>query len=135
MRILRINKKIIYPELCYKVYGLLFAVHKSLRRYKSEKQYMDAFEKPLRDNGVNYIREKPLPPSFNGEMERRNIPDFIIEGKIIIDFKNKDFITKDDYLQMQRYLKSYHKKLGLIVNFRQRHLYPKRILNPDNKNS
>jgi len=129
MRILRISKKIVYPELSYRIYGLLFAVHKSLGRYKSEKQYMDAFEKLLRENGVNYIREEPLPPSFNGEKEGRNIPDFIIENKIVVDFKNKDFITKDDYFQMQRYLKSYNKKLGLIVNFRQRHLYPKRILN------
>jgi GxxExxY protein len=132
MRILRINKKIIYPELSYKICGLLFAVHKSLGRYRSEKQYMDAFEKLLIAEGVNYIREKPLPPSFDGEKNRRNIPDFIIEDKIIIDFKNKDFITKDDYFQMQRYLKSYNKKLGLIVNFRQKHLYPKRVLNPTN---
>ena len=63
-----------------------------------------------------------------GERNRRKIPDFIIEDKIIIDLKAKTFITKEDYFQMKRYLVSYGKKLGLIINFRQRYLYPKRIL-------
>jgi len=62
-------------------------------------------------------------------MGGRNIPDFIIDNKIVVDLKNKDFITKEDYFQIQRYLQSCGKKLGLIVNFRQKRLYPKRILN------
>ncbi len=89
----------------------------------------------VKENNINYSREKPLKPSFIGEKEKRNIPDFSIEEKIIIDLKNKDFITKEDYFQMQRYLQSCNKKLGLIVNFRQKHLYPKRILNSKIPNS
>jgi len=50
---------------------------------------------------------------------------------MIVDFKAKRLITKDDYYQMQRYLKSANIKLGLIVNFRQKYLKPKRILNND----
>ena len=41
---------------------------------------------------------------------------------------NKNFITKEDYYQMQRYLKAANLKLGLIVNFRTTYLHPKRIL-------
>ena len=129
MRIPRINKDIIYPELSYKVCGLFFNIHKKLGRYRNEKQYADALEALLEENSVKYIREKPLPPSFNGEKKGRNVPDFIIENKLIVDIKSKDFITKEDYFQMQRYLQSCGKKLGLIVNFRQKHLYPKRIIN------
>lgn len=129
------KKEIIYPELSYKLCGLFFDVHRTLGRYLNEKQYGDAFEKLLIGNRVNYLREKSLEPSFDGEKNRRNIPDFIIEDKIIVDFKSKDFITKEDYFQIQRYLKSCGKRLGMIVNFRQQHLYPKRILNPDKNNS
>jgi len=129
MRMPRINKAIIYPELSYKICGLFFTIHKKLGRYNNEKQYSDAFEFILNENKINYVREKFLSPSFKGEWLRRNIPDFIIDDKIVVDIKSKDFITKEDYFQMQRYLQSCNKKLGLIVNFRQKHLYPKRILN------
>lgn len=129
------SKEIIYPELSYKLCGLFFALHKQLGRYRNEKQYGDAFENLLKENHINYSREKSLERSFIGEKDRRNITDFIIEDKIVVDFKSKDFITKEDYFQMQRYLKSCGKRLGLIVNFRQQHLYPKRILNPEQNNS
>jgi GxxExxY protein len=126
---LRINKNILYPELSYKICGLCFYIHNKLGRYRNEKQYADAFEELLKENKVKYLRERPLPPSFRGERDERNIPDFIIEDKIIVDLKAKDFITKEDYFQMRRYLVSYNKELGLIINFRQKYLYPKRILN------
>ena len=53
----------------------------------------------------------------------------MIEDKIVIDIKAKRIITKSDYFQMKRYLTSSNKKLGIIVNFRQRFLTPKRIVN------
>ncbi|MFV1917184.1 MAG: GxxExxY protein [Patescibacteria group bacterium] len=36
---------------------------------------------------------------------------------MILDIKSKKFITKEDYCQIQRYLKAASLKLGLIVNF------------------
>ena len=123
------NKNILYPELSYLIYGLCYKVHNELGRYRSEKQYADAFEEVLKKNVINYEREKALPSSFDGEKGRRNIPDFIIEDKIIVDFKAKRLITKEDYYQMRRYLASYKKELGLIINFREYYLKPKRVLN------
>lgn len=129
MRMPRIkNVNIIYPELSYNVCGLCFYVHNKLGRYLNEKQYADALENLLKESKIKYIREKALLSSFKGEKERRNIPDFIVEDKIVIDIKAKPFITKEDYFQMRRYLISSKKKLGLIINFRQKYLYPKRVL-------
>jgi len=133
MRMPRIKNDIIYADVSYQVCGLCFHIHNRLGRYRNEKQYADAFEVLLKENKIKHVREKPLPPSFKGEKERRNIPDFVIEDKMIIDLKSKDFITKEDYFQMQRYLKSFNKKLGLIINFRQKYLYPKRVLNKEVK--
>ena len=125
----RINRGIIYPELSYKVCGLCFKVHNRLGNYRNEQQYADFLETILKENKINYAREAPLPPSFKGEKERRNIPDFVIDNKIIIDLKARPVILKEDYFQMQRYLISYNKKLGIIFNFRQKYLRPKRIVN------
>lgn len=123
--------KIFYRKLSYKFVGLMYETHNQLGRYKNEKQYADYFEQLLKREKIQYEREKPLPPSFKGEKNRRNIPDFIIENKIIVEFKVSRLITKDDYYQMRRYLSSYHKKLGILVNFRCCSLSPKRILNTE----
>jgi len=125
------NSKIFYPELSYKLTGLMYKTHNQLGRYKNEKQYSDYFEKLLKKEGIRYKREEALPASFEGERTKRNIPDFIIEDKIIIDFKAARLISKEDYYQMRRYLSSYNKKLGILVNFRSRSLSPKRILNTE----
>jgi len=52
-----------------------------------------------------------------------------IEDKVLVDLKTKPFIEKEDYYQMKRYLVASGKKLDLIINFRQKYLAPKRILN------
>lgn len=129
-----IRKKILYPELSYLICGLCYKIHNELGRYRNESQYADAFENLLKKNQIKYKREEKLSPSFEGEKTNRNIVDFIIENKIIIDFKAKRAITKDDYYQMKRYLSSSNKELGLIINFRDYYLKPKRILN-QNKSS
>jgi len=123
------NRNILYPELSYKINSLLFETHNNLGRYRNEKQYADYFEELLKRDGIAYLREYALPPSFNGEKGRRNIIDFIVGDKIIIEFKTKTIITKDDYFQVQRYLVSSKKELGIIVNFRQVTIKAKRVLN------
>ena len=128
------NGKVLYPELSYKIYGLCFEAHNKLGRYLNERQYCDYLERLFKENGINYVREKSLPVSFVGEKEGRNIPDFIIEDGIILDLKAKFIVTKQDYYQMQRYLNSYNKKLGLIVNFRKHYLAPRRVLNSNYEN-
>lgn len=119
---------VLYPELSYKITGLLYAVHNELGPERSEMSYADALEQKFKETGVNYKREKAMVASFLGEGARRNVPDFIIEGIIVIDLKAKRIVTKEDYFQMRRYLSASSLKLGLIVNFRQKYLSPKRVL-------
>ncbi len=81
------------------------------------------------NNKIAYVREPNL--SKDGENYELLIgrPDFMIEDKIVLDLKAKKFITKDDYVQMQKYLALTGKELGLIVNFRASFIKPKRVLN------
>lgn len=90
-------QKLIYPELSYRVVGILFIVHNELGRSRNEKQYADAVEKYLKIYGIDHEREKILPPSFIGEKEGRNKVDFLIEDKIILELKCKQGIFNEDY--------------------------------------
>ncbi len=121
------NKKIeiIGKELSYELGGIFFDIQKELGRFCRERQYADLLEKKLKERGMNYKREYPV------ELISRksNFVDFYVENKIFVDLKAKPFIEKEDYYQMKRYLEAENMKLGLIVNFRQRYLQSKRVLN------
>lgn len=120
---------LIFPELSYKICGLLYKLHNSLGRYCNEKQYSDAFEKMLVEENIQYEREKYIPISFEGEKDHRNKVDFIINKFVIVEFKSKRVLLKEDYFQIKRYLVAFKKQLGLLVNFRDKFLKPRRILN------
>ncbi len=122
--------EIIYKELSYKINGLLFKIHNELGRYCREKQYADAFEKLLKSENLSFEREKELPMKM---IENRftNKTDFVVDGKIVLEFKAKPFIMKEDYYQTQKYLQASKRKLGLIVNFRNKYLKLIRIIRID----
>lgn len=121
--------KLIYADLTYEINGILFSVHNELGRFCNEMQYSDAIENRLKGLNIIYKREEIIPPSFEGETKGRNKVDFIIEDKIILEIKVKRILDKNDYYQVRRYLDAFNKKLGILVNFRQKLLQPKRILN------
>ena len=93
--------KLVYPELSYKLTGILFTVHNELGRFCNEKQYADCMESYFKKFGVEYKREKVLPSFFEGELEGRNKVDFYIGNKIFIVYngqgKSKKGINFFDY--------------------------------------
>ena len=60
-----------------------------------------------------------------------NVADFIIDEKILIELKAARTMSKDCYRQIQNYLQQTKIKLGILVNFREFKLMPKRILRID----
>ena len=121
--------KLIYPELSYKINGILFAVHDELGQFRNENQYCDLIENYFKKFKIKYEREKILPLSFENELKGRNKIDFFIEDKVILEAKAKRFLTKEDYYQVKRYLVSLDKKLAIMVNSRRKYITPKRVLN------
>lgn len=108
------QKQILHKELSYKLGGLFYKTHDTLGRFAREKQYADLFERLLQEAGISYEREKII--SKTGDDLNR--ADFIIENSIVIEFKVKPFITREDYYQIKRYLEREDLLLGIIPNFR-----------------
>lgn len=127
------NDTLIYGDLTFRVNGILFAVHNKLGKFCNEQQIGDAIEEHLKKENIPYEREKVLPESFEGERFARNRIDFLIDDKIILEIKVRDFIGKEEYYQCLRYLEALDKKLCLLVNFRAKYLKIKRVLNPKAK--
>lgn len=112
----------LYGDETYKLRGILFAVHNELGRFAKEKQYCDKAEEHFKLKPVPYLRE----PNIGDTLDR---PDFIVWDLIVLEFKAKPFLQKEDFEQTQRYLNQTKLKLGILVNFRAKYLKPQRILN------
>jgi len=125
--------KVIYPELSYELNGVFFKVQNELGCFCREVQYCDAIEKILKDKSIEYKREYCIKAVNNLIKDNSNRIDFLIENKIIVEIKAKRVIGREEYNQIQRYLKSANLKLGLVVNFHQKYLIPKRVLNSSAK--
>ena len=118
------QKNIVEKDLSYELGGIFFEIQRELGRFCRERQYADAFEKKLIERNIAFKREYPMPIADR----KSNFVDFLVEDRVFIDIKAKPFIEKDDFYQMKRYLDIGNKELGLIVNFRDRYLKPKRVL-------
>ena len=118
------EQKLIYPELSYLITGICFNVHNQLGRFSREKQYCDLIEAKLIELKIPYQREYSV-------TDTGNRVDFLIDNKIVLEIKAKSLILKEDYYQLQRYLQTVGKKLGLLINFGNRYLKPLRIIRID----
>ena len=124
---------IIHKELSYIINGILFEVHNELGKYPSESEVCDLIERKLSDLFIPYHREYVIVPTHPGEQVGRHRVDFLIDNKILLEIKCKRFLTKEDYFQIKRYLTHLNLTLGVLVNFREDRLHPKRILNGTGK--
>lgn len=123
------NEKVIYKDLSYKINGFLFYIHNKLGRFSKEKNYADALELVLKEDGIPFKREHVLSVDILSKKLNLYRYDFLIDSKILLELKAKDFVSKDDYFQVLKYIKLNNMKLGLLVNFREKYLKPRRILN------
>lgn len=121
--------KVIYPKTSYILNGIFFDVHNELGGHCREKQYCDAIEELLKLKRIEYRRELSIENDNNLIKNNSNRVDFLIENKIIVEVKAKRMIGREEYRQTQRYLRALNLKLGIIVNFQQKYLSPRRVLN------
>ncbi|MDO8553070.1 MAG: GxxExxY protein [bacterium] len=113
--------KVLHPDLSYKIVGMCFEVHNELGQYAREKQYADLLEKKLMNQNLKYNRELIIG-------ESKNIADFLIENKVVLELKTTRVVGRSEYRQIQNYLQQSKLDLGLLVNFSDKFLRPKRIL-------
>lgn len=123
------KEDLIYPELCYKLVGILFEVYNDLGYGHAEKVYQKAVSVALKKAELKFSEQKYYALMFKGEKIGSGFFDFLVEDKIIIELKRGDRFVKAHMEQVYEYLISNNLKLGLLVYFTPRKLHYKRIIN------
>ena len=105
MKILR-RKDIIYPDLSYKIIGILFDVYNDIGYGYHEKYYQRAISKTLLSNKMKFQEQVYTPLIFQDKVIGRFFFDFVIEGKIILEIKKDGRFSKRYIDQVNNYLKN-----------------------------
>lgn len=124
------KNNLIYPELSYKLMGILFKVHNKLGSNYQEKYYGRAVEQELKIQGVRYEKEKMVKINYESENIGKYFIDFVIENKIALEIKASPFFKRKYLGQVLAYLAAANLKLAILVNFNSYRLFFKRIVNP-----
>lgn len=123
------KKDLIYPELSYKIVGLLYAVHNHFGGGLREKSYEKALEIAFKESGIAYKSQMNVPLKFRGVKVADRFADFLVEDKIILELKSGERFTAEFIKQISEYLKESKLKLGLLVNFGKERVTIKRVVN------
>ena len=68
-------------------------------------------------NEIIVIRNGSAHRSLTPKEKHLKIKSIIIDNKILIELKSKEFVTKGDEKTFWHYLKATNYKLGLLINF------------------
>lgn len=122
---------LVHPELSYKIMGILFDVHNRLGGSFEEKYYQRAAEKLFLLNKIQFNKELKADILFEGERIGKYFLDFLVEDKIVVEFKTVPQLLPIHFRQVRSYLKVKHLELGILANFRGKKLDYQRILSPN----
>ena len=109
---------LLYPELSNRILGIAMQLHREMGCGFKEKVYQDAFEVLLKENNIEYEKEKHIDLVFHGvKLEHDFFYDFLIEDKIGVELKAMSEIFGEFEAQIINYLHVSNHKLGLLLNF------------------
>lgn len=120
---------LIYSDLSYNLVGLVYNVYNNLGFGYQEKYYQRAYARELEKLGLKFRREQKCVINYQGKQIGRYFIDFVVDGKVVVEFK----VANDFYLQYTKqvlgYLKATGLRLGILFLFTKNGIKYKRIVN------
>src|SRR6478672_8553681 len=94
------------------------ALHRELGPGLLESVYDVVLEHELRQRGLQVERQVPVPIEYRGiKFEEAFRADILVEGKVVLELKSIEQVTRAHKKQLQTYLRLTGHKLGFLLNF------------------
>ncbi|MEO6883953.1 MAG: GxxExxY protein [Bacteroidia bacterium] len=123
------NKKIIFPELSYKIVGAAFDVYNEIGGNHKELVYQKALFESFKKNNIKTEQQVFNSIKFENKIIGKNYFDFLVDSKIVVEIKSTDRFSKSHYDQLLNYLIISKLKLGILISFGRNEVKFKRVLN------
>lgn len=110
----------LYRELSRRIIGAAIEVHRELGPGLLESIYEHCLARELRDAGIPYLQQHPVPVRYKGErLDLGFRLDLWVDQRIIVEIKAIDVVHEVHRAQVLSYLKLAECKLGLLINFNE----------------
>jgi GxxExxY protein len=120
-----------FEELSHEVLGACVEVQRVLGLHCMEVDYQRALEIAMKKRGLQFQREVEVPIVFEGELVSRRRVDFVVwhdEQELILETKARAALLPEDVEQCLLYLKQGGYHICLLVNFGQKPIGVKRLV-------
>ena len=122
------DELLLYEDLTYKIRGSVFEVKKQIGLGHKETVYQKALAEELHKRGVKFESEKIINISYKNKKVGTYQPDFVVDGKVIVELKALSYVGEAHQKQVWSYLKGSPYKLALLINFGSKDVEMKRIV-------
>jgi GxxExxY protein len=120
---------LLYPELSFKINGILFKISRELGGGHKEQFYERAVKVGLENAGIKFKEQHYVPIRFEDKIIGKYFLDFLIEDTIVLELKRDQFIPAAIINQTKQYLTALNLQLALIACFTHKGVFIKRIVN------
>jgi GxxExxY protein len=94
------------------------AVHRELGPGLLESVYEVILAHKLRERGLRVERQVPVPIEYEGfKFDEAFRADIMVEGKVVLELKSVEQVSRVHKKQLQTYLRLAGYKLGFLLNF------------------
>src|SRR3989304_9266910 len=97
------DEKLIFPELSYKLVGIMFDVYNALGAGLKEKTYENAVRKAFEEEELSYNQQLFVPVKYKDEVVGKLFLDFLVEDKVVVELKVGDRFNKGNIDQICGY--------------------------------
>ena len=118
-----------YSEITSKVIGSAIEVHKILGCGFQEVVYQRALSLELYSRNVDHMREVEMPIYYKEQRIGTRRVDFLVEGVVSVEIKAVTELNDIHLAQALNYLEAYNIEVGLLINFGEKRINVKRIVN------
>ncbi len=123
------KNKLLFPELSYKVNGVMFDVYKQLGPGHHEKYYQKAIAIGLKREKIKFEEQYYVPLKMDDEIVGKYFLDFLVEDTVVVEIKRGKLVPIKNIQQTKQYLSALGLKLAIIVSFTYDGAVINRILN------
>lgn len=116
----------LYPMESEMVYEAVKDVWKTFRGAFKESVIEKALRIAFEKRNLKVEEQKRIDIFFEDKKVGVYIPDFVVNGIILVELKSKPFLIAEDMRQFWLYLKATSYKVGFLVNFGSKQLEFKR---------